>query len=166
MTPSGGGPAGTGGWAHSSGIQLVDGRGAAYTPSGAFDGAGVMSTTILGTVDIDGDSKQEVIMSLMCSGSEPENCCAGRSSIANTIAAFSIGNGQTLTQIGSSLMGGTSGPASRQIKTAELSGNSVVTSEYIVYPEQYASGEVGGNPNELVTVEYSFSNGDWIASRP
>ena len=155
-----------GGWPHSSSIQLVDGQGSARTASGAFDGAGVIKSAVLGEADIDGDGKLEVIMSMWCAGSEPENCCAGRSSVAQTIAAFSTGDAPVLKQVGSSLMGGQSGPADRQISSAELSGNTVITSEYIVYPEMYTSGEVGGDPDQKVSVEYTFSGGDWVASLP
>ncbi|NLA30102.1 MAG: hypothetical protein GX875_10725, partial [Propionibacterium sp.] len=137
--------AGDRGWKHAHGIQLNGGTGIALASDGSFENASVIRSSVLGRVDIDGDGNDEVVMSLLCSGSLPETCCAGRSSTMITVAVFTVEGGHTLKQIAPSLMGGSSGPgdrygpAARKITSAELNGSTVVTSESIIYPEQYTS---------------------------
>ncbi len=159
------------GWDHATPIQLKDGQGTAFAPDGSFGGASVIGTKVVGWADLDGDGRQEVVLALECAGSPPEQCCAGRQSTATTVVAFAV-NGRKLTKAAPSLMGGQSGPgdkygpADREISSAKLSGSTVVTKEYIVYPEGYTAQQVGGDPYATVTVKYTLRNGAWAASRP
>lgn len=161
---------GDSGWDHSMPIQLKGGTGVARTANGEFGGASVLESKILGRADLDGDGQEEVVLSMLCTGSEPQNCCAGRTSLMTTIGVFKPG--ATLKQVGTSLMGGASGPggefgpAVRSIDSAVLRGTTIVTKETIVYGEQYTADQVGGDPFEPVTVEYKLSGGMWVASRP
>lgn len=158
------------GWPHSSPIQLNNGEGAAYEADGAFGGASVTEATVLGTVDLDDDGIPETVMSMLCSGSPPEDCCAGRASQMLTIAVFSIVAGQQLKQIAPSLMGGASepgdeyGPAQRMIVTAKVQADAIITTEYLIYPEQYTAAQVGADPADPVTVTYNLADGEWIAT--
>ncbi len=160
------------GWPHDHGIQLVGGTGIARTSDGSFEGASVIRSSVLGRADIDGNGSEEVVMSLLCSGSLPETCCAGRSSTMTTVVVFTVQNGDTLKQVASSLMGGSSepgdkyGPAPRKITSVELRGTTVVTTESVIYPLQYTPDQVGGDPYQPVTVEYNLKGGNWSASRP
>lgn len=164
--------AGDRGWKHAHGIQLSSGTGIAVASDGSFEDASVIRSSVLGRVDFDGDGSDEVVMSLLCSGSLPEYCCAGRSSTMTTVVVFKVEDGDTLRQIAPGLMGGSSGPgdrfgpAARKIASAELNGSTVVTSESIIYPEQYTTDQVGGSPSAPVVVEYQLAGGSWTASRP
>ncbi|HHU38570.1 MAG TPA: hypothetical protein GXZ45_04715 [Propionibacterium sp.] len=161
---------GTGGWDSDWPIPLTDGVGVAREPDGTFAGVGVMQTEVLGQADMDGDGQQELVLSMWCSGSEPENCCAGQSSLMPTIGVFKAG--PVLRQVAPSLMGGASapgneyGPAARKIDSATLRGTTIVTTEYHLYAHQYTPEQVGGDPSGSVTVEYRIEGGKWVASRP
>ncbi|NCD18820.1 MAG: hypothetical protein EOL89_02375 [Actinobacteria bacterium] len=114
---------------------------------------------------------EEVILSLQCTGSLPEDCCAGRMSISTAVVVLSQ-SGRALTNVAPALMGGASepgneyGPAHRHIASAALRGRTITADEYIVYPEQYTSAKVGGDPFLPVHVEYELHHGAWTASRP
>lgn len=159
------------GWASAYTITLSDGSGESTAADGSYGGASVLSTTLLGSVDLDGDGQVEHVVQLQCSGTPIADCCAGRNSIANTVVALHA-SGETTSLAAPTLMGGASepgdsyGPAARGIKTARLDGTSVVTEEYIIYPEQYTATQVGGDPTATVSVTYQFSGGVWTASRP
>lgn len=160
------------GWDHSKPIRMKDGQGEAVAADGSYGGATVLESKVFGRRDLDGDGKQEILLLLWCAGSPREYCCAGRSSIMRTVAAF-VQNGTGLRQVGRSLMGGATppgdkfGPADRQIWSVTLRGSTVVTSETIIYPEQYTFAQAGGaDPAAPVTVEYKLKNGSWVASRP
>lgn len=160
------------GWGHDHGIQLDDGVGIARASDGSFEGASVIRSSVLGRADLDGNGSEEVVMSLLCSGSLPENCCAGRSSTMTTVVVVRVENDDTLKQVASSLMGGSSepgdkyGPAPRMITSVELRGTTVVTAESVIYPLQYTPDQVGGDPYQAVVVEYNLQAGSWSASRP
>lgn len=155
------------GWSHASPIQLTDGQGEARTAGGHFDGASVLSTSILGRHDIDGDGLTDAVLLLQCSGSEIAMCCAGRTSITSVVAVFSSDSRGRLTLAAPTIWGGASlpgnqyGPAQRMLAEAELDGNQVVTSEYLPYPESYTADQVGGDPYALISVRYILSNGAW-----
>lgn len=160
------------GWEHASPIQLSDGKGVAKAADGSFGGAAVLESKVVGRADLDGNGQEEIVLSLMCTGSPPENCCAGRSSISTTVAVFAAGSGQPLRQVATSLMGGATppgdefGPAQRQIWSVSLQGTTIVTSESIIYWEGYTPAQVGGDPSKPVAVEYKLSRSAWVASRP
>ena len=160
------------GFDHASPIQLKRGKGTAWNKDGSFGGASILETEVLGRVDLNGDGKKEIILSLDCAGSPPEDCCAGRSSLVTTLAVLAPSTSHSLDKVAPSLMGGASapgneyGPADRKIGSATLRGRAIVTTEYITYPEQYTPDQVGGDPYQPVEVEYKLERGTWIASRP
>lgn len=159
------------GWSHASPIRLSGGKGSALAADGSFGGASILETQVLGRADLDGDAKEEIVLSLQCTGSLPEDCCAGRTSISTAVVVLTQ-SGQTLTKVAPTLMGGASepgneyGPADRQIASAALRDGTIVTNEYIAYPEQYTPAQVGGDPFLPVSVEYELNQGTWTASRP
>lgn len=163
---------GEAGWEHANSIRLRGGQGVARAADGSFGGASILETKVVGRADLDGDGRQEIVLSLLCTGSQPENCCAGRTSVMPAVGVFTIQNGQTLTKRAPTLMGGASapgdkfGPAHRHITSVSLRGETIVTSEAIVYPENYTADQVGGDPFLPVTVEYRLNRGTWTASRP
>lgn len=155
------------GWEHSQPIQLSNGQGEARSASGEFGDAAAFEAKVLGAIDLDEDGLEEVVLSYRCTGTPLADCCAGRSSTATTVGVFRVGEGSHLTSAAPILMrgfsypGDASGPASRQISTATLEGRKIVTSEYIVYPENYSSEQVGGDPTQPVKVEYQLQDGAW-----
>lgn len=160
---------GSTGWNHTTPIRLRNGQGIAKAADGSFGGASVLKTEILGRADVDGNGTDEIVLSLQCTGSLPEHCCAGRSSIATTVGVFAAQGGK-LTKVAPVLMGGASGPgdqygpADRLISSAKLRGKTVVTTESIIYPEHYTSSQVGGNPARQFIVEYTLTHGAWTSS--
>ena len=120
--------------------------------------------------DRDSDGQEEMVLLLSCSGSEPAYCCAGRTSIMPSVAVFAVGRGGTLRQIGTTMSGGDSGPgdeygpAARQIRDVRIQGSRIVTTEFLAYPEQYTSAQVGGDPFAPVRVTYSLRKGEWAPS--
>ena len=158
------------GWPHDHGIQLVGGTGIARTSDGSFEGASVIRSSVLGRADIDGNGSEEVVMSLLCSGSLPETCCAGRSSTMTTVVVFTVQNGDTLKQVACGLMGGSSepgdkyGPAPRKITSVELRGTTVVTTESVI-PLQYTPTHGNIMPYQPVTIMHPGRR-NWSASRP
>lgn len=158
------------GWDQTLPIKLTNGTGAARNSDGSFADSSVISTAVLGRADVNGDGQPELVLRLDCSGSEPSSCCAGRTSIMPFVAAFSVGRGAALIQVGDTITGGTSrpgdssGPAQRQISKAKLQGATVVTTEYIAYYEQYIPAQVGGDPAAPVTVKYALKGGKWTPS--
>lgn len=164
---------GTEGWEHASPIRLSGGKGVAREADGSFGGASVLETRVVGRADLDGDGTEEVVLSLQCTGSPPEQCCAGRTSLMSAIAVFTVEGGLDLTKRAPTLMGGATGPgdefgpATRRIASASLRGSRIVTHEDIVYPEQYTADQVGGDPYRSTTVEYKLNRGGtWTVSRP
>lgn len=161
---------GEGGWLSEEPIQLVDGSGAAYQADGEFAGVGIIGTEILGLVDLNSDGTDEIVLALRCAGSPPETCCAGRSSMMLAVAVLTVAGDNRLTKFAPTLMGGASepgdqyGPASRQITDVQLRGETVVTSESIIYADHYTADQVGGDPYALVTVEYRLTGDGWVAS--
>ncbi len=158
------------GWDQKVPIHLKNGIGTARAADGSFDNASIVGTSVIGRSDMDGDGQQELVLHVDCSGSEPAYCCAGRTSIMPTIAVFIVGRSRTLRLLGTTMMGGKSGPgdqfgpAQRQIRDVRIQGSQIVTTEYIAYPEQYTSAQVGGNPGSPVTVRYSLIAGRWEPS--
>ncbi len=160
------------GWSAKVPIQLVDGAGAAYESDGTFADVGIIGTEVLGWADLNADGRDEVVLALQCAGSPPETCCAGRSSNLLSVAVLTPASDNRLEKVAPTLMGGASGPgdeygpADRQIIDAQLRGDTVITTESIIYPEHYTSDQVGGDPYGPVTVEYRLAGDGWRASRP
>lgn len=158
------------GWAQSQPIDLNDGQGIATNPDGSFAGAGVMQTTILGRVDVNADGVEEVALAVLCAGSTPEMCCAGRSSMLWLVGIFATNSDGDLELAapvvgpGASMPGDQYGPAPRAIKDAWLEGPTVVTTEYVIYYERYTPEQVGGPTNALVTVRHDLVDGVWQLS--
>lgn len=158
------------GWDGDIPIQLRDGQGEAKNADGSFGDVTVLESSVLGRADLDGDGAEEIVLSLLCTGSPREHCCAGRSSLATAIAVFAVQRGK-LTAVAPVLMGGASrpgdqyGPAQRRIWSVKLRDKKIVTTESIIYPEGYTPAQVGGDPFEQITVEYRLNRGSWTSSR-
>ena len=130
---------------------------------------GLLERTGLGTADVDSDGSPETVLALQCSGSPPESCCAGRTSLLWFVAAFDAASDEL--RLKGPVIRGTpatpgdeDGPAFRAIEDARLDGASVVTTERISYAEQYTFDQVGGDPQAPVTVSYRRSGAGWEAT--
>jgi pimeloyl-ACP methyl ester carboxylesterase len=157
------------GWKMPYPLRMRNGAGSDYDPSGKFAGSSVSGAKVLGFADIDGDGRTDAVMDYTCFGSLPEQCCAGRSSNLLFISAFSTGSTAALRRVGGVIHGGASlpgdqyGPADRLIGSASLSGTTLSTTQYIIYPDEYTPAQLGGaDPNAPVYVRYQFRKGRWI----
>ena len=132
-------------------ITLQNGAGSAVNPDGSFAGASISDLKLLGYADIDGDGRNDVVVQYTCFGSFPHECCAGRTSQLAFVSALAVGDDRSVRRIGPVIRAGESGPgdesgpATRNITSATLKGATVVTSEYVVYPEQYTAAQLGSN---------------------
>ncbi|ODU03100.1 MAG: hypothetical protein ABS81_15420 [Pseudonocardia sp. SCN 72-86] len=153
------------GWQHSVPITLRNGAGSARNADGSFAGASISDAEVIGSMTLDGTPV--AVLQYSCFGSLPENCCAGRQSRATFVAALATdprGGLRLVGQVigpGSSAPGDQYGPAARGVRSAAVSSGAVVTTEYVVYPEQYTAAQVGGDPNATVSVRHVFHNGRW-----
>jgi hypothetical protein len=146
----------SGGWKHGSPITLVNGAGSAFTATGAFDGASVDSARVVGYADFDADGTTDALMSITCFGSLPEQCCAGRSSRATFALPLRLGHDGKLGIIGGPIFGG----PDRELTTAWIDRNTIVTVEYDVYPELDPNSPTC-RPDELILVRYRLEGGSW-----
>lgn len=153
------------GWDSEDPIPLKRGAGTARNPDGSYAGVTILDSSVMGRADFTDDGTEEVVLRLHCSGSEPERCCAGRTSLANFVVLFEVDRKGKLRRLGKPIMGGKSGPEGRQISSAKLSGKTVVTKEYIVYPEGHTNAELGGDPYRTITAKYVLRNGEWVEIR-
>jgi hypothetical protein len=87
------------------------------------------------------------------------------------ISALAVADDRSVRRIGPVIRAGESGPgdefgpATRNINSAMLKGTTVVTSEYVVYAENYTAEQLGGhNPAMPVSVRYNLRGGQWAAS--
>lgn len=152
------------GWDSDEPIRLKDGTGVAKFVDGTYAGATILESSVVGRADFNGDGADEVALRLMCSGSEPEHCCAGQSSLLNFAAIFEVNRSGTLQRIGKPIMGGSSGPADHYITSIRLVGKTIVTTERLLYAHNYKASKVGGDPFRAMTVKYSLRNGQWVNS--
>lgn len=148
-------------------IQLRDGQGEAVNESGDYGGISVLSTELLGIADVNGDGTEELIVTLMCTGHEIKQCCAGRTGMMASVAAFRVESGELKLAArgfmgGESLPGNEHGPATRGIRSAELQGTTLVTTEYLPYSHLYTPQQVGHDPEDEVTARYRVSGGEWV----
>lgn len=157
------------GWEHDVPIELTGGKGVGEQPDGSFADVSIMESRVLGTADVDSDGSPETVLALQCSGSPPESCCAGRTSLLWFVAAFDAASDEL--RLKGPVIRGTpatpgdeDGPAFRAIEDARLDGASVVTTERISYAEQYTFDQVGGDPQAPVTVSYRRSGAGWEAT--
>lgn len=160
--PSGTCGDGSTGWPHDP-IPLVNGEGESVDVSGGFGGASVTDATVLGYADFDGDGTDDALLSLSCLGSPIAMCCAGRASILTFAVPVTVGADGSVQLIGGAITGGYSNEAMRAIREISLTGTTVVTTELIVYPEQYTEADVGHPPFDPVTVSYDFDGSRWVA---
>lgn len=160
--PSGTCGDGSTGWPHDP-IPLVNGEGESVDASGGFGGASITDTTVLGYADFDQDGSDDALLSLSCFGSPIAMCCAGRASILTFAVPVTVGADGSVQLIGGAITGGYSNEAMREIREISLTGTTVVTTELIVYPEQYAEADVGHPPFDPVTVSYDFDGSRWVA---
>jgi hypothetical protein len=157
-----------GNWQSSYPIQLRDGQGEALTPSGEFDGTAIYEAKVIGSADFDGDGSRDALMSAMCIGGPIAQCCAGRSS-HSTIALPLATRDRKLSVIGSPIAAGETspcdefGPAQRDIREVSIEGTSVITTEYIYYPENCAAP--ANDPDVSWRVRHELENGEWVVTR-
>lgn len=155
------------GWYNKRPIRLVKGTGIERNQDGSFAGSSVIESSVVGRADFNGDGAADVVLRMVCSGSAPESCCAGRSSALTFVGVFETQRGGALKRIAPMIFGGASlpgdqyGPAQRGISDVRLRGNTIVTTEYIIYNEQYTPEQVGGDPYAKVTVTYALKGGRW-----
>jgi pimeloyl-ACP methyl ester carboxylesterase len=162
---------GTTGWKQPVPIQLHNGTGTARFANGSFAGSSMDQAKVIGFADFDGDGHKDVVLQFTCFGSTPDRCCAGRGSRLAFIDVLAIESNSKLRLIGPVIRAGASkpgdqyGPAERAIQSASLSGTTITTLEYIIYPDQYTPAQVGGrDPNAQVPVEHRYRNGQWVTS--
>ncbi len=156
------------GWNGTVPIKLKNGKGMGTNPDGSFADVSVIDSREIGRADVDGDGETELVMALQCSGSHPDYCCAGQASLLWFTAVFD-GSTQPILRLKAPVIRGTkagpgdeTGPAERSIdENTRLEGNAIVTTESILYADQYSSQQVGGDPYRSVTVTYRLRNGSW-----
>lgn len=159
------------GWNVPVSIRLSRGMGSAKNADGSFAGASIMEISELGRADFTGDGTPEVVVRLLCSGSEPAHCCAGQGSVLNAIAVFEVQRNGSFRRIAPPIVGGKTGPgnefgpAENYIEKARLSGTTIVTTEHLLYSHGYTSAQVGGNPNRAIVIRYRLRNAAWVATR-
>ncbi len=157
------------GWDQPNPIQLKNGKGEMHDTSGVATGPSIDPAEVVGRADLDGDGRTDVLLSVGCSGGTIAQCCAGRSSNATYAYAVTAGPDGQPKMIGdviraaSSKPGDQYGPADRNISAIAIDGGGrVVTREYIYYPEQYTSAQVGGvDPAADVAVVHAMRSGRW-----
>jgi hypothetical protein len=146
-----------GGWEQSAPIKLHNGQGQVRRPGSPGLYTSIIDSSLLGWADFNGDGQRDVALVLRCSGSRIDSCCAGQSSLLNFIGIYGVGPGAQLTLIGP-VLGGSKvlpgdqyGPASAAIEAASLNGTTITTDEYVLYPADYTSRQLGGlNPHHAV----------------
>lgn len=151
------------GWPHDP-IPLVNGDGESVNASGGFGGASITGATVIGYADFNADGTTDALMSVDCFGSPIDNCCAGRASLLTFALPVTISDSGTVELIGTPITGGASNGAQRQITEISLDGTTVITTESIIYPEQYTEAEIGQSPSQPLTVSYEFDGTQWAAS--
>ncbi|AXH95469.1 hypothetical protein [Ornithinimicrobium avium] len=132
----------------------------------------MLSVELVGIADVDGDGQDELVVSLMCSGTEIEHCCAGQTSIMTSVAAYRQESGG-LRLVAPGLMGGQwlpgdeSGPISRRgINAAALDGSTLVTTEYTPYSHMYSVEDLHDHdPSEWITARYVVRDARGCRSR-
>lgn len=150
------------GWPHDP-IPLVNGEGESVNSAGDFGGAAITGASVIGYADFDADGTTDALMSVDCFGSPIDMCCAGRASLLTFALPVTIGDGGSVELIGAPITGGDSNGAQRQISEISLDGTTVVTTEGIIYPEQYTEAQVGYPPGQILTVTYQFDGSQWVA---
>lgn len=158
----GGGDASGDGWDQKYPITLRDGEGEKFDDDQV--GAGIYEATRVGATDITGDGRDEVVVRMRCTGSPAEYCCAGRLSMMDVVAVFDV-SGPTPQRVGNTIWPTTvTGPSgdeeSRAItpESVRLDGRTVVTQQYLVYPESMTEAEAAALEGE---VRYTYSGGHW-----
>lgn len=152
---------GSGDWGGHGPITLTDGTGDSIGPDGDFGGVSVVSSAVAGFADFDSDGTEDVLLAVDCSGTPIDLCCAGRASIMKVALPLSVGAGG-LAIIGRPIYGGVSGhDGARNIDELRLSGNDIVTDEFVIYPEQYTAAELGHPPDAPVRVTHRLHGGAW-----
>ena len=134
------------GWDQVEPIQLRDGEGESFDDD--VRGAGVLESALIGAVDVSGDGAEEAVVSLKCTGSPKEMCCAGRTSSLDFIAVLDL-TGETPRRVGDTITptapedrSGTEQSRAFDGDAATLDGTTVVTYQTLVYPEQLSRREV------------------------
>lgn len=161
------------GWDQPRPIQLQAGQGEMRDASGAPTGPSIEVAAVVGRADFNRDGREDALLSVNCSGGTIAQCCAGRASHAEYAYAVTAGADGRPVMIGDVIRAGfskpgdQSGPADRNITSIAVDDRArVVTLEYIYYPEQYTSAQVGGvDPTAEVVVVHVMRNGRWQVLR-
>jgi hypothetical protein len=159
------GDADTFGWDQFDPIQLSNGVGESFDAPG--EGAGILETRLVGAVDVTGDGVDEAVLALTCTGSPRELCCAGRTSLMVYVAVLDL-TGETPTRVGNTIIpkdvpGPTPYDEVRSFQGDEVSldGQTVVTYQRLVYPDQLGPADVAELEGE---VRYDLQGDQWVAS--
>ncbi len=153
------------GWPSQLDVQLRNGTGW----SGSVDEYNVnyiIETQILGRADVNGDGRNEVVISFICAGAEPDACCAGQSGKMASINVFQQEGGK-LNRFAVPYMGGDTlpgneyGPISRTILQSTLEGTTLVTQELNLYAFQYNYKQASGDPYRKITSRLGLRGDKW-----
>lgn len=155
------------GWPGEQPVQMRDGQGWAADPDseGAW-GVSILELSLLGRADVNGDGADETVLMMLCSGTPPELCCAGQTSVAWTIGVFKEESGR-LVRVADPYLGGLTypgdeyGPLTRGISEATLEGATLVTQEHIHYSLSYTPEQAGGDPTRPFMLRLQLRGSHW-----
>lgn len=159
-------PAGTcslGRWEQLTSVQLDGGQGEAFDSSGR--GTSVLAARRVGTTDVTGDGVDELFVTLTCSGTPIESCCAGRMSTMDVVAVLDVSSsqprrvGNTIWPIDEPSPAGDPEPLEFQADNVTLESSTVVTRQRLIYPD--STEEAGASERE---VRYDLRDGRWQPS--
>jgi len=160
------GTVGGSGWDQRYPIQLRDGKGERFDASDR--GAGILSTRLVGTVDLTADGAKDAVLLLQCTGSREKMCCAGRLSIMNVVAVLDL-NGASPRRLGTPIFAqsvldsdGEQQPRAIQSDSVRIDGKRIVTLERLVYPEQLDPAEAARLDGRM---RYALANGRWTPTK-
>lgn len=151
-------------WEGTRPIQLSGGQGENFDDGGS--GTGILETRLVGATDLTGDSRDDAVLVVQCTGTPAAQCCAGRSSILSTVLALDL-SGTTPVLIGTPFSGGSifssEGDVDAEIyddgsDSPRLEGTDVLAYEYPIYELE--------DPDEAETIagwfRHTLKNGEWI----
>jgi len=147
------------GWNQRHPVQLSEGTGEYYDNSGA--GAGILSTTLVGAVDLNEDGARDAVLVLECTGTPVVDCCAGRTSILNAVVALELGGRypRLLAEpLFATYVEDPDEDGAREIVEAALSGTKVLVNVALVYPEDAEPSFVAANEGWF---RYALTDGRW-----
>ncbi|SJM51403.1 hypothetical protein [Gulosibacter sp. 10] len=144
------------GWDQQEPIALADGEGEAFDED--LNGASVFGIEPVGYFDFTGDGLEDIVVTITCSGSPAEMCCAGIGSIMTFIAVLDVSRDQdSPEQVGGTITSATIDSAPYLIDgDVELSGAAILSSQSPAYPDD--------QDMPAITVRNEFVDGEWTES--